>query len=94
MALSYQEKNACVPGDILGDEKKLLQDCGITRFVFSQKLRMHAKIIVVDGARAFLGSENLTANSLDNNRELGILLDDAGIVGQLASIAQKDFTNP
>ena len=44
-----------------------------------------------DGARAFVGSENLTANSLNNNREVGILLDDAILVGKLASTAAQDW---
>ena len=35
---------------------------------------IHAKAIVVDRARAFVGSENLSTTSLDQNRELGILI--------------------
>jgi cardiolipin synthase len=38
---------------------------------------MHAKLVVSDGTLAFTGSENFSATSLDQNRELGILLDDA-----------------
>jgi cardiolipin synthase len=34
---------------------------------------VHAKLIVADG-QAFVGSENLTATSLDRNREVGIVL--------------------
>ncbi|MGI8552647.1 MAG: phospholipase D-like domain-containing protein, partial [Dehalococcoidia bacterium] len=33
---------------------------------------VHAKVILVDRALAFAGSENLTAASLDKNRELGL----------------------
>ena len=36
----------------------------------------HAKAIIVDGASAFVGSQNLTQTSLDKNRELGIVLTD------------------
>ena len=42
---------------------------------------MHAKLIIADGALAFTGSENFSSTSLDENRELGIVLSDpAGLV--------------
>lgn len=34
----------------------------------------HAKAVLVDGRRGFVGSENMSATSLDHNRELGILI--------------------
>jgi cardiolipin synthase len=37
---------------------------------------VHAKAVVADGARLYLGSVNLTAASLDDNREFGLRLDD------------------
>lgn len=37
---------------------------------------IHAKAIVVDGNRMFVGSENLSATSLDKNREVGLVLRD------------------
>jgi cardiolipin synthase A/B len=35
---------------------------------------IHAKVIVVDGSRAFVGSENLSSTSLDRNREIGLFI--------------------
>ena len=35
---------------------------------------VHAKTIVADGKRMYVGSENISATSLDKNREIGILL--------------------
>lgn len=35
---------------------------------------IHAKIVVIDSRLAFLGSENLSTQSLDRNREVGVLL--------------------
>jgi phosphatidylserine/phosphatidylglycerophosphate/cardiolipin synthase-like enzyme len=35
---------------------------------------MHAKVIVIDDRLAFVGSENLSTTSLDQNREVGVLL--------------------
>ena len=51
------------------------------------QLYMHAKMIVADGVQAFVGSENISAPSLDGNRELGILLTNTGII----AILQKTF---
>ena len=37
-------------------------------------LYIHAKVVVADDREAFLGSENFSTNSLDKNRELGVLI--------------------
>jgi cardiolipin synthase A/B len=55
------------------------------------KLYMHAKIMVVDGAKAFVGSENISSQSLDQNRELGILVSDAAVLSKLQSTFQTDW---
>jgi len=52
---------------------------------------VHAKVFVIDGQRGFVGSENLTTNSLDFNRELGILFDEAEPVAQLAAQFAADW---
>lgn len=52
---------------------------------------VHAKAMVVDGTQAYVGSENFTANSLDKNRELGLLTDDASVVSQLQKTIAADF---
>ncbi len=36
---------------------------------------VHAKVILADDARAFVGSENISINSLNANRELGVILE-------------------
>lgn len=35
---------------------------------------LHAKAIVADGLTAYVGSVNMTTNSMDNNRELGLII--------------------
>ncbi len=55
------------------------------------QLYIHAKMIVADGVQAFVGSENISAPSLDGNRELGILLTDKGIVVTLQKTFQQDW---
>ncbi|GAC1397027.1 MAG: phospholipase D-like domain-containing protein [Ktedonobacteraceae bacterium] len=57
------------------------------------RLYMHAKIIVVDGQRAFVGSENISAQSLDQNRELGIVVADGGVLNTLQQTFQQDWSD-
>ena len=56
-------------------------------------LYMHAKIIVVDGRKAFVGSENISAQSLDQNRELGIIIADSTVLNTLQQTFQQDWSN-
>ena len=53
---------------------------------------IHAKMILVDGERGFVGSENATANSLDKNREVGVLWQNAEVARTLAATFQSDWT--
>lgn len=57
------------------------------------RLYIHAKIIVVDGQKAFVGSENISAQSLDQNRELGILVSDQGVLHTLQQTFQQDWSD-
>jgi cardiolipin synthase len=52
---------------------------------------VHAKMILADGGLAFLGSENLSAASLDENRELGILTADPATIARLAATFEQDW---
>jgi len=44
---------------------------------------MHAKMMIVDGTEAFVGSENISTTSLTKNRELGILISDTTVISTL-----------
>lgn len=55
-------------------------------------LYMHAKIIVVDQKKAFIGSENISTASLDKNRELGIVVSDTTVLNSLQQTFQTDWT--
>jgi phosphatidylserine/phosphatidylglycerophosphate/cardiolipin synthase-like enzyme len=57
-----------------------------------QKPFVHAKMIVVDGTRAFAGSINLSAQSLDRNRELGLLTDDSALLSALSGAFEQDWS--
>lgn len=52
---------------------------------------IHAKAIVVDRARAYVGSQNFTFTSLLKNREVGVLTDNATEVGKMQSTIDADF---
>ncbi len=54
---------------------------------------IHAKLIVVDGERAYLGSVNLSGQSLDQNRELGILISQGDIIERITQIFDRDWEN-
>jgi phosphatidylserine/phosphatidylglycerophosphate/cardiolipin synthase-like enzyme len=54
-------------------------------------LDIHAKAIVVDGARAFVGSENLSGGSLGYNRELGVSFSEPAEVSKVDSAIVDDF---
>jgi cardiolipin synthase A/B len=59
----------------------------------SSALYIHAKVIDVDSAKAFLGSENFSTASLDYNRELGLITSSAGVLGSLNSTLSTDVAN-
>ncbi len=57
-------------------------------------LYMHGKQVLVDGARGWLGSENLTNTSLLQNRELGYLFSDPAMISRLQAAFTADFSTP
>lgn len=60
---------------------------------FSSKLYMHAKIIIADDQKAYVGSINFSRASMERNRELGIVLSDRSILTTLSQTFQTDWTN-
>ncbi len=52
---------------------------------------IHAKVIVADGEKFFVGSENFSYNSLIKAREVGIISADATMAKELASTISGDF---
>jgi cardiolipin synthase len=59
----------------------------------STALYIHAKVIDVDSAKAFVGSENFSTASLDYNRELGIITTSAGVLEPLNDALSTDISN-
>ncbi len=51
---------------------------------------IHAKIIIADNKLAYVGSENASSTSLNDNREMGILIANPNIIQQLAATYAQD----
>ena len=67
-----------------------LEGTGVTvRYLESPYL--HAKYIVVDRRVAYVGSHNLSAGSLDENREVGVITDDSLVVSTLETSFSGDW---
>lgn len=61
---------------------------GINRWCWPAEQRhvaavLHAKLLVIDGRRAFIGSANLTHKALHANLEAGLLVNDADVAAEL-----------
>lgn len=54
---------------------------------------VHGKVIIADGNRLYIGSVNLSANSLDHNREIGLLTETSFAVQKCMRIFRADWTN-
>lgn len=54
---------------------------------------VHVKAIVVDGARAYLGSENISYTSLTKNREIGVIISDAGALASMHDTFETDWAS-
>lgn len=52
---------------------------------------IHAKLIMVDGKQAFIGSQNYTSTSLDQNREVGVVISGVSNLERLRRVFDRDF---
>jgi phosphatidylserine/phosphatidylglycerophosphate/cardiolipin synthase-like enzyme len=57
------------------------------------KLRPHARAIVRDGNRAFVGSQSLRRSELDKRREVGAVVTDPRIARKLLETFEEDWEN-
>ena len=68
----------------------------MTGYSSSTGYYIHAKTVIADfgtsTAKAFAGSENFSSNSLNDNRELGLITSDSGVVSGLEAAFNADFT--
>ena len=83
------ETEADSAGAYMGHEARPFSEvAGIRRWRWPPAQRsggavLHAKLLIVDGRRALIGSANLTRRALEHNLEAGILLRDAAVAAAL-----------
>jgi hypothetical protein len=68
----------------------------VTGYSSSTGFYIHAKTVIADygysTAKAFVGSENFSSGSLNDNRELGMITTDSGVVSGLETTFDGDFS--
>ncbi len=58
---------------------------------YSTALVMHAKLIIADETQMLLGSVNLIAESLDQRREVSVVLTDPAYLARVSAVVAADF---
>jgi hypothetical protein len=85
------------PSDYSSELSKITAAGGkVTGYSSSTGFYVHAKTVIADygysTAKAFVGSENFSSGSLNNNRELGMITTDSGVVTGLETTFDGDFS--
>lgn len=75
---------------VIGKVPKIPEGMGLRKLA---KLRLHARAIVRDGTRAFVGSQSLKRAELDRRREVGAIVTDPRIARKLQKIFEEDWEN-
>jgi phosphatidylserine/phosphatidylglycerophosphate/cardiolipin synthase-like enzyme len=69
---------------------RLLDRAGVK--VRRQKhLKLHAKLLLVDGKRALVGSMNIDRSAFDLRRELGVVTEDGHVIKALRKVFDRDW---
>jgi phosphatidylserine/phosphatidylglycerophosphate/cardiolipin synthase-like enzyme len=71
---------------------RCLQDLGV-KIHKLKHIKLHAKLLFADDARAIIGSINLAPGSFDSRRELAIEVDDDHIIRRIKKTLEEDWTN-
>jgi phosphatidylserine/phosphatidylglycerophosphate/cardiolipin synthase-like enzyme len=71
------------------DVARAWQAAGV-RVVMQDKPHLHAKAVQIDGGAFYVGSINMTTNSMDNNREVGIVVRTPALAARLARVLEQD----
>jgi len=71
---------------------RILQDLG-AKVHKLKGLKLHAKMMLADGARALIGSINLAPGSFDSRRELAIVVHDEAVVKRLEQVVHHDWSH-
>jgi len=69
---------------------RLMQQAG-AKVHKQKKLRAHGKLLIVDGKRALVGSQNFDQPAFDLRREVSTILNAADVVHALTSVFEQDW---
>ncbi|MDA7494845.1 phospholipase D-like domain-containing protein [Candidatus Gracilibacteria bacterium] len=84
---------AVIPESALDNNKDVLEkmsNAGI-EFHIMQKNKMHSKMILTDKQYLYIGSINFSSYSLDQNREVGLLIKNPTIINKIINYYQEDI---
>ena len=68
-----------------------LMECFGVRIRRQKHLKLHAKLILIDGAAALIGSMNIDRSAFDVRRELGIEVDAPEVIERLRDTFERDW---
>ena len=57
------------------------------------RLRLHVRAIVRDGTRAFVGSQSLRKDELENRREVGLIVNNPGVAAKIMQVFETDWSD-
>ena len=69
---------------------RILQQAGI-RVRRQKQLKLHSKLVLIDGAKSLVSSFNLDRSAFDLRRELGIVVSEKAVVARLQAIFDQDW---
>jgi cardiolipin synthase A/B len=75
---------------VLGDVKG--KDAGIDARALAA-MRLHVRAIVRDGTRAFVGSQSLRKDELENRREVGLIVSNPAVARKLRQVFEADWAD-
>jgi cardiolipin synthase len=87
LKLLQERRNAGVEIRIIGKIAGPPDGVGVRKL----KQRLHARAIVRDGSRAFVGSQSLRRSELDSRREVGVLVTDPRVARKIQKIFDDDW---
>jgi cardiolipin synthase len=75
----------------LAVKEHLNLEAKVINLVSTSLEKIHAKGVIADGRRTFIGSINGTENSFKANREIGVVVDHPGVATYYATLFQRDW---
>ncbi|HYB95724.1 MAG TPA: phospholipase D-like domain-containing protein [Vicinamibacterales bacterium] len=56
-------------------------------------MRLHVRAIIRDGTRAFVGSQSLRKDELENRREVGLIINNPAVARKILQVFELDWTS-